>query len=163
MNMEMRDGFAPIGPIVNNDTESLVQILRTSDLVRNQKKMTDRFRICFLGICDPRDRFFRDNQSMNGSLRIDVPDSDAYFVLVQNFGRNFPGDDFLKDRTHFSFTIVGEFQDKYQDYLEDKILSEDNQKFSKATSSLRFTSISPAFFSKFEIILASLMPFLSME
>ena len=47
-----------------------------------------------------------------------------------------------------------------EDYLDDQILSEDNQKFSKATSSFRLTSISPAFLSRFAMIRASLIPFL---
>ena len=50
VNMEMRDGFAPVGTVVDNDAESLVQFLRASNLLRHQKKMTDRFRICFLGV-----------------------------------------------------------------------------------------------------------------
>ena len=77
VNMEMRDGFAPVGTVVDNDAESLVKLLRASNFLRNQKKMTDRFGISFFSIGDPWDQFFGDNQGMNGSLGVDVPDCDA--------------------------------------------------------------------------------------
>jgi len=103
----MRDGFAPVRPIVNHDAESIVQLFRPRYLARNQKKMSYGLGVTFSGICDSADNFFWNDQGMHGGLWVNVPDRYAYLILVQDFGRNIAFDDFLKDCTHCSFSIEG--------------------------------------------------------
>ena len=96
--MEMGDGFASIGAVVDDEAKSFLQSEPVRDPAGYLKKMAEDLGIVVRRRADPVDPPFRDDEEMNGGLRIDVVDDDAVGVLVFDPGRDFPVDDAAEDR-----------------------------------------------------------------
>ena len=97
VNVEMGDGLAGIGSVVDHEAEAFGEI----ELFRDDAGREDQVAECDLIVgsrgLDARDDFFRNDQQVDRRLRLDVVDDDAVFVLVLDLGGDFAIDDFLED------------------------------------------------------------------
>lgn len=101
MHVQMRDGFATIGPIINDDAEAGItkaffpgQGLRDKEQVAKQRLIGRRAE------ADTRDHLLWYDEEMDRGLRVDVMKGQALVVLMDNLGRDFAGDDLLKNGAH---------------------------------------------------------------
>ena len=61
-----------------------------------------------LSFGDARDGFLRDDQDMSGGLGFDVAEGDDFVVFVEDGGRDFSGNDLLKQCfAHDSCNVLG--------------------------------------------------------
>ena len=95
--MQVRHRFAGVRAVIDYEAEA---ILRQAQFPGNfggfQQQMTELGLVFGLCFGDPRNGFLRDQEDMRGRLRGDVVESDDQVVLINNPGRDFTGDDFLK-------------------------------------------------------------------
>ena len=96
MDMQMRDGFASVGSVVDHYPKAIVKIHGLCGFSSDEKKVPHESSIFFSGFTDARDRFSRDHKKMNGGLWINVAENDAKIVLVHEISRNFTIDDFAE-------------------------------------------------------------------
>jgi hypothetical protein len=98
VHVEMRNAFAGIGAVVDDEAEALHQAEFLGDDAADDNKMADQRFVGSGGIADPRNLLFRDNQQMDRRLRLDVVNDDAAVVLMLDARGDFAVDDALEDR-----------------------------------------------------------------
>ena len=98
MNVQMRDRFAGVRTVVDHEAKTRGEIQFLRELGRHVQEMSAHGFV--RGGCrrNTRDQLLRDNQQVNRRLRLDVVQRDALVVLVFEFCRDFPVDDFLEKR-----------------------------------------------------------------
>ena len=96
--MQVRHGFAAIRAVVYDEP---IAVLAQTELRRHsrglEQQMTQQamvLRGCFR---DAGDRFLWNDKHVNRCLRFDVTESQHQVVFVNDVGRNFACDDFLKE------------------------------------------------------------------
>ena len=97
VTVEMRDGFAGVGAVVEHEPETVLgqpELLR--DFRRLDQEMAEDLMIVGLRLGDPRDRLFRNDQDVDGRLRFDVMERNDLVVFVNNFRGDFPRDEFFE-------------------------------------------------------------------
>ena len=108
MDVQVRHGFAAIGPIINDDAEAgsghaflLGQGLRDKEQVSEQRLVGPR------AGADARDHLLGHDEEMDGRLRMNVVEGQALVILVDNPGRDLAGDDLLENGAHKGAAISG--------------------------------------------------------
>ena len=96
--MEVGDGFAAVGAVVDDEAETLSEIEFGGDQTRHLEKVAEGPGILFGGGADPVYPFLRDDQEMDRSLRTDVVDDHTMLILKFQSGRDLPVDDAAEDR-----------------------------------------------------------------
>lgn len=107
--MQMRHGFAGIGSIVKHKPKPvLIQSKLFGDFSGLKQKMSEDLVVGGLSFSDAWDGLFRDDQDMSGSLGFDVAEGDDFVVFVEDGGRDFAGNDLLKQCfAHDSRNVLG--------------------------------------------------------
>jgi hypothetical protein len=92
MDVQMRDRFAGIPAIIDHQPKSGLQ---HAELFRNfpgsQEHAAEEFRLCGLGLGNPRNAPARNKEHMDWRLRLCIVKSDEIIRLVHEFRGNFPG------------------------------------------------------------------------
>ena len=95
--MQVGHSFAGVGSVVEHKSEAiLIEAKLFGDLGGLEQQMSENLVVGGLSFGDARDGLFRDDQDVSGGLGFDVPEGDDFVVFVENGGRNFAGDDLLK-------------------------------------------------------------------
>jgi hypothetical protein len=107
--MEMRDGFAAVRTVVDDQTKAgFLHSHQCSHLGCLQEQMPQQYRIRRCCLADAGDGLLRDEQHVHRRLGINVVKRQHEVVFVNNLCRNLAGDDFL-EKGHaiydFGFTI----------------------------------------------------------
>lgn len=98
MDMEMRHGFASMRAIVDDKPEAGIgDILTASDICCSKQQMPEKALLVCLCRRNARNRIFGNHKNVHRRLRCDVAKGKALLILKNDVGRNFTGDDFLKN------------------------------------------------------------------
>lgn len=97
VDVEVGDGFASVGAVVDDQSEALIEIELTRDIVCGEEEMAEDRLVLWLRFADSGDESLGDDQHMHRCLRLHVVKSDAVLILMGDFGGNFSIDDFLKN------------------------------------------------------------------
>jgi hypothetical protein len=84
--------------VVDDESESFGQLELSRHFTGNEDEVTEDCLVLRRGFADARYHFFRHDQEVHRSLRLNVMEHDAMFILVFDPGGDFAGGDFLKDR-----------------------------------------------------------------
>lgn len=95
--MEVRDGFAGVRAVVHHEAEAFGEVEFFCDDACDKEKVPEGGLVGGGGFGDARDQPFRDDEEMDGRLRINVVEHDAVLVLVFDLRGDFAVDDALKD------------------------------------------------------------------
>lgn len=95
--MQVGDTFAPVGPVVDDNPVPLAKLHVSCQLRGDQQQVTEEFLVRLLCFTNPGQGPFRDDQEMDGRLRVDVVNGKGKIILVGDLGRDFPGEDLFKD------------------------------------------------------------------
>ena len=96
--MQMGNALAGVGAVVDDEPVAAGELEFFRDDARHDEEMAELGFVVGGGFTDAWNKFFRDDQQMNGRLRLDVVDDDAAVVLVLDLGGDFAVDDFLEER-----------------------------------------------------------------
>lgn len=98
MHVEVRDGLAPIGAVVDDKPEPRIRdAFGFGDLPSGDEQVAEELRICGKRFPHARDRPLRDNEDMDRRLGGNIAEREAKVVLEDDARRNFPGDDFFEE------------------------------------------------------------------
>jgi len=100
MNVQVGHRLAGVRAVVHHEPEAVRELELARDIAGDEQEMSEHglvFSGCFR---DSRNHFFRDNQQVNGCLRLDIMQRDAVLVLVFDSRGDFAVDDFLKESFH---------------------------------------------------------------
>ena len=97
VDVEMGDGFAGMRAVVHDEAEAFREVELFCNLAGDEQQVSEGGLIGGSGLGHARDQFFRDNEEMNGRLRLDVVQHDAVFVLVLDLCGDLAVDDALED------------------------------------------------------------------
>ncbi len=86
VKVEMRDGLAAIGFAVDHESIAVGQTQLRCQVFRDNKQVTQQFTVALSHIVGRGQDFFRNDQYMDGCLRIDVMKGQAAIVLIGDFG-----------------------------------------------------------------------------
>ncbi len=90
--MEVRNGFAGLFAMVDDNAEAVATAGLAGNFAGGEQQVAEQ-RFVFGGsFPDARDRFLRNDQEVNGSLRIDVFNGGATIVFVDDLSGNLPLD-----------------------------------------------------------------------
>jgi len=95
--MQMGHRFAGVRAVIENQPVAIfseAQLFR--DFGRFNQQMTQHLVIVRMRFGEARDRLLGNDQHMNGRLRFDIVKGNHPFILVDNRGGNFAGNDFLE-------------------------------------------------------------------
>ncbi len=96
--MEVGDGFAAIRAVVDDDAETVVEIEFAGQLRGDEEAVSEGGFVMGESFAEAWDGFAGDYEDVNGGLRINVADGDAFVVLVFEGGGDLAGDDFFEER-----------------------------------------------------------------
>lgn len=94
--MQVKHRLPGATTVVNHKAE-VRQLLFGSHLACNEEEVADQVRVLLLHIGNLRDGHLRDHKNMNGSLGVDIAESQSPIILIDNVGGNLTVDDFLED------------------------------------------------------------------
>jgi len=95
--MQVRHGLPRVRAIVEDQPIAVsLEAEFLGDFGGLEQKVAEDLVIRGSGFGDARDRFLRNDQHVRRCLRFDIAESDDQIVLIDNRGRDFPGDDFLE-------------------------------------------------------------------
>ena len=100
VDVEVGDGFAAGAAVVDDEAEALrgrIDAEIGRDFGGGEEEVAEDGLIFGAGFTDPGNQLLRDDEQMDGSLRIDVPEDDAMAVVVEDVRRDFAGDDPLEN------------------------------------------------------------------
>lgn len=95
--MEVRDGFAGVGSVIDHETEAAGQLEFFGDRAGGEEEVAEDGLLVGGGVADAGDDGFRDDQEVDWSLGCDVMDDDAAIVLVFDLRGDFTVDDALEE------------------------------------------------------------------
>ena len=75
--MEMGNAFAPVWSVINDDAETLGELLGGRQLAGNKEKVTEEGLVGGSSLSEAGKGVFGDDKDMDGCLRVDVPDGEG--------------------------------------------------------------------------------------
>lgn len=94
----MRHRFASVRSIVDDDPVTLAQTLLLGDDSDFGHKVTQQVSVTGLGFSNPLDLSPRHQKQVDRSLRVDVSETKAVLIFINDVGGNVPIRNFLKQR-----------------------------------------------------------------
>ena len=91
--MEVGDGFASGATVVDDEAEALRSGIDAEigrHFSSDEEEVAEGSLVLGYGFTDPGNELLRDDEQMDGRLRIDVPEDDAMAVVVENVRGDFP-------------------------------------------------------------------------
>lgn len=98
--MEVGDGFAGVGAVVDDEAEAAGEVEFFGDDAGGDEEVAELGFVGGRGFADAGYQFFGDNEEVDGGLGLDVVDDDAAVVLVFDLRGDFAVDDFLEEGFH---------------------------------------------------------------
>lgn len=98
VDVEVGNGFAAVGAVVDDDAKTSVEFELLGDLASNEKEMAEQGLVFRGRFAYARNQFFGNDQNVDGRLRIDVADCEAELVLMFEVRGDFPLGYFLEER-----------------------------------------------------------------
>lgn len=98
VKVQVRDGFAGVGPVIEDEAESVFEAELFGDFTGFEEQMSKDGVVTYFGFSDARDGFFGNDEDMHRRLGFDIVESDHPVVFVNDGGRDFARDDFFKQR-----------------------------------------------------------------
>ena len=95
--MEVRDGLSAKRAVIHDQAEALGELEFFREDAGGQEQVAEHRLIGGGGFADAGDQFFRDDEQVHGSLRLNVMENDAEVVLVLDLRGDFAVDDALED------------------------------------------------------------------
>ena len=95
--MEMRDGFAAVGAVVDHEAKAAGEVEFLGENAGGEKEVAEKRLVGGGGFTHAGTEFFWNDQKMDRSLGLDVVQDDAEVVLVLDLGGDFTVDDALED------------------------------------------------------------------
>ncbi len=97
VEMKMRNGFSPVGAVVNDDPETLFGVaFLTRDFSDLEQHVAKEGLVIKPGEGDSGDWLLGNEEKVNRSLGRDIAEAEAEVILEDDLGGDFAGDDFLK-------------------------------------------------------------------
>ena len=94
----MRNRLSTVPAIVDHDPEAVfAQSFLFGDNTYAGEEVAEEILVGRVGLADPDDQLFRNEEQVNRGLRGDVPEAEAQVVLVDDVARDFPVCDLLED------------------------------------------------------------------
>ena len=100
VHVEVRNGFAGVGAVVNHEAEAGGKVEFFCDDVRDREQVAEDGFVGGRGCGEAWNQLFGDDQQVHGGLRLDVVEDDAEVVFVFDLGGDFAVDDALEDGFH---------------------------------------------------------------
>lgn len=102
--MQVRDGFAGVGAVVEDEAESVFEAELFGYFSRFEEQMSKDGVISGLYFSDARNGLLRHDEDVNRRLGFDVVEGNHAVIFVNNGGRDFACYDFFKQRfTHVQY------------------------------------------------------------
>jgi hypothetical protein len=98
MDMEVRDCFATVGAVV--DDEAVAgggDVFAAGDVRGGEEEVAEKALVIGLGGSNAGDGFFGDEEDVDWCLGRDIAKGEALIVLENDVGGDFAGDDFFKE------------------------------------------------------------------
>ena len=95
--MEMRDGFAAVGAVVDHEAKAAGEVEFLGENAGGEKEVAEERLVGGGGFTHAGNEFFWNDQQMDRCLRLDVMQNDAEVVLVKDGRGDFAGDDFFEE------------------------------------------------------------------
>lgn len=95
--MQMGNGFASVGTIVNHDAEARIEIELLGEVSCGEEEMAEQGLVFGSRFTNARDELLGHDQHMHGGLRLHIVKGDTEVVLVRELRGDLTIDDFLKD------------------------------------------------------------------
>ncbi len=94
----MRDGFAAVRPVIDDDAvTAVIEAFFFGNMPRGKKQLAQKRFIPILSLRDAFDFAFRNDEDVSRSLRIDVSKGEQSLRFIDNVCRDLPRDDFLEN------------------------------------------------------------------
>jgi hypothetical protein len=100
VDVEMRHRLASVRAGVDHEAKAVGEVKFFRDDFGDVNEVAEHGFVGGRRFRHARDWFLRDDEQVNGRLRLEVMENDAVFVLVLDLRGNFAVDDFLKDGLH---------------------------------------------------------------
>jgi len=100
VDVQVGDGFAAMGTVVDHDAVARGEFEIAGDLGGNEEEVTEEGLVLGQGFADAGDQLFGNDQHMHRGLGLHIVDRDAVLILVRDLGGDFSVDDFLEYRFH---------------------------------------------------------------
>lgn len=97
MNVQMRNGFAAVGAVVDHETKTAGEFEFLCENARRKQQVAEERLVGGDGFAHAGNELFWNDQKMDWSLGLDVMQNDAEVVLVLDLGGDFTTDDALED------------------------------------------------------------------
>lgn len=100
MDVEVRNGFAGVGTIVDHEAETGGELEFFRDEIRDVKQVAEHGFVGGGRFRNARNQLLGDDEQVDGGLRLDVVEDEAEVVFVFDLGGNRAVDDALEDGFH---------------------------------------------------------------
>lgn len=97
--MEVGDGFAAVAAIVDDDPVTGIEVLVRCHLSGDEEEVTEQLLVFGGCLLEAWERFDGDNEEVSGGLGIDIFNGEGAVVLIEDFGRDLAGVNFLEEGT----------------------------------------------------------------
>lgn len=94
MDVEVEDALSAVFTGIDDSTVAVFEIELMSDLGDHAEEVCGELGVFVSEVVKGDERFFGNEQNVNGSLWIDVVEGEAEVIFVDDFGRNLAVDDF---------------------------------------------------------------------
>ena len=89
--MQMGNTLTSVRAVVDDYPVAFRQFQFLRHMGGNQQQVTQQVLVLGGGLTDPCKRFFRDDQKMDGSLRVDIMNNECLIILINDLGGNIAG------------------------------------------------------------------------
>src|SRR5882757_5412917 len=97
MDVEMGNALGGGGAVIDDEAEALREVELFRDHAGGEDEMAEDGLVGGRGFLDAWDDFFRNDEQVDGRLRLDVVEDDAVLVLVFDLGGDFTVDNALEN------------------------------------------------------------------
>ena len=96
--MEVGDAFAGVGAVVDDEAVAgFVEALLFGDVAGGEEELAEELTVAFAGGADAGDDALRDDEDVDGGLRVDVADGEDLFVVAHDVGGDLAGGDAFEE------------------------------------------------------------------
>ena len=100
MQVKVVDGLAAVGAGVDDDAETVVEMLLLCNFRCSVEQLAEEFGFAGRGVREGAEVLFGDDQNMHGGLRIDVREGEHVVVLKEARDGDCAGGDFAEEAVH---------------------------------------------------------------
>lgn len=105
--MEVGHAFSAVAAVVDDDPEATGKSLFLCQGGGCEEQVSEDALVLRAGFPDAREGLAGNDEDMHRGLRVDVADGEGRIVFVEDFGGDFAGEDFFKERRHQSVGGLG--------------------------------------------------------